>query len=148
MIDFTLPVKSTLDKLAHDLAQTGGLEAVDLDDSAASNALFGSENPAVVWSLLSLVERPRDPLYTVSFEIGAKTSLDPSHYQSLNIVDEIRSAFYVGMTIAVYDYSTPTPPTEQVGYMIVTGAGTRPAQHEKDTGLRMVSVSARAVRMN
>ena len=152
MNNFALHVKSTIDKLGVDLADSYSgtrpeIKFIDMDNMVNQAEDWGSDNAAFVWELETLVESPRDPLYAFSFNIGVKTTLDPGNYDLLDLMGEVASLFAVGDTIDVMDYSGLVLPTNREGYLVVTSSYVNPQQFDKSSGVRLVSVSGRAQRV-
>jgi hypothetical protein len=143
---FPLYVKSSLDRLISDLGTQLSLPVVDLDSAGLVAELLNSDQPAIVWAIGNLAEEPMDPLWFVDFEVGAKTSLDPAQYRSMDIVSQLLQEFYVGMTVEVFDYSGAVPGSAQEGIIYVTGVAAAPSQPDRLSGIRMLNVQARAVR--
>ena len=142
MSNFTLAFKSTIDKLAHDLAASKSMDLIDLDDLVSAEALFKSDSTAMVWEFLTLDEAPVDPLYSFSFRLGARTIRDANNYNILGLVGDIQSVFTAGQVVPVRDYSGGVAGPDQ-GVMTIVHTGVDPQQFDKQTGLRMVVVSGR-----
>lgn len=142
---FPLCVKSTLDYVAMQLANELNLPVVDMDSAGLFAELLDSDQPAIVWAIGSLSEAPSDPLWYVDFDIGAKTSVDPAQYRSLDIVSEISDAFRVGTQFTVRDYSGDIA-GNPVGQMFVTAVIASPSQPDRLSGVRLINVQARAMR--
>jgi hypothetical protein len=143
---FAVAVKSTFDAMLYNLAQASGYESFDFDGSNLSAAVIQSEAPAIAWSLLSLTPNPRDPYYDLQFEAGAKTSNDPTQYESMQIVGQIEELFPIGDALFIYDYSQTTPPTEAVGSLTITALSSVPSTYDQSSGLRMVHIAAKLMR--
>lgn len=145
MAKFPLCVKSTIDYVTMQLANELSLHVVDMDSAGLFAELLESDAPAIVWAIGSLSEAPIDPLWYVDFDIGAKTSLDPAQYKSLDIVSEISDAFKVGSQYTVKDYSGDTAGGE-VGRLFITAVIASPSQPDRLSGVRLINVQARAMR--
>lgn len=143
---FPLYVKSTIDFIASSLALANSYEFFDLDAAAWESELVKSQNPAMAWALSTVSEHPIDPLWQVSFDIGAKVGEDPAQYTSLEIVSIILGKFFRGNSIPIMNYSQAGSPSKVEGSLIVTSANAIPSQFDKTTGLRIVRVEARAIR--
>jgi len=102
---FLLAIKSTIDKLAGELATTEGLSLIDLDNTVEMQELFSSEDNAVVWEYGTLAAEPRDPLYMLTFNIGARTVKDSANYNILSLTGKVQELFKVCSRIEVKDYS-------------------------------------------
>jgi hypothetical protein len=138
-------VKSTLDYTAMQIAQTLSLPVVDMDSAGLFAELLDSDATAIVWAIGSLSEAPTDPLWFVDFDIGAKTSLDPAQYKSLDVVGTLTATFKVGKEITVKDYSGNTA-GPAVGSLFITNVIASPSQPDRLSGVRLINVQARAMR--
>lgn len=147
MSDFTLAFKSTIDKMGYDLAQAQNpvLDFIDLDDLVVAGELFKSNRSALVWEFLTLDEVPTDPLYTFSFRIGARTVKDIANYNVLKMLDAVKASFPARTDTPLKNYSGATA-GPVVGYMYISNIGVDPQQFDKESGMRMIVVSGRAVR--
>lgn len=147
MSDFTSYVKSTIDKAGVDIAVAfGGTEFVDLDDSVKVAELMSGTKPAVVWTLLTLGEDPIAPLYSVTFGIGAKTTTDPGNYNLTDLLDAVQAVIRKGASIDVRDYSPGGDSgAAKHGTMFITNVYVDPQLFDKESGIRLISVTARAV---
>jgi len=143
---FPLALKSTIDKYAKQLADSKAINYLDLDGTLLQATLLESDQPALGWSLSTMVESPRDPMWYLEFEIGGITSIDPAQYTALDIVSLVRSVFYQGAELPIMDYSGVDQPTERLGDLIISSTSISPQQFDRAAGLRMVVVQARALR--
>lgn len=143
---FPLCVKSTLDKIISDLGTTLSLPVVDLDSAGLVAELLDSDQPAIVWAIGTLTEDPIDPLWFVDFDVGAKTSLDPAQYKSLDIVSSLTTSFRVGTLFSIKDYSGVSAGTTELGQIIVTALASAPSQPDRLSGIRLLNIQARIVR--
>jgi hypothetical protein len=143
---FSISLKSTIDYLAKQVADSKGLPFLDLAAAAFDPSVFESDQPAICWDLASIHEHPRDPMYTATFDIGAMTMLDPSQYISLDIVGDIANLFQVGVTLDIYDYSGAFTSVQKLGRMRVIQCGLSPSQQDAQTNVRFVTVTVMAVR--
>ena len=146
MSSFHLHVKSTLDYQVKQLALSGGLTYIDLDGDPINAELMQNDDNALAWSLIGLSEAPRDPMYSVEFEVGGKTVLDPARYQSLDIAGLVQSVFSAGKSIQIMDYSGASMPTVTTGVLVITGVSVVPQQTDRTVGLRLVAISGRVVK--
>lgn len=142
-----LALKSTIDKIVHALAEELDFAYVDLDGESLNADLLASDETAIAWSLVALTESPRDPLYQVEFEIGAKTSSDPAGYTSFEIVGKVTEAFASNSRVDIYDYSGVPEPTTREGVLLIGASGVNPQQFDRTSGLRLISIVARAQRI-
>lgn len=146
---FTKAVKSTIDFYALQLAVSKNLPFIDLASERFSTDILESDQPAVCWEFASIEESPRDPLWVVMFDIGVMTALDPSQYESLEYVSMFIDTFKAGTSFIVCDYSQAPDeenPPEPVGSLFIVSSGVTPQQADRVSGLRFVSVTARACR--
>jgi len=143
---FLLAIKSTIDKLAGELATTEGLSLIDLDNTVEMQELFSSEDNAVVWEYGTLAAEPRDPLYMLTFNIGARTVKDSANYNILSLTGKVQELFKVCSRIEVKDYSGLVE-SGVMGYIMPNHAAVTPQQYDKVSGIRMMTVTARAQRL-
>lgn len=146
MTDFLLQVKSSLDKAVSDLAAAQSLQFTDLDDQLNSADLLTGESNCLVWRFMNMDEDPQDPLYSIMFMVGVKTTHDPSRYNLAAIMSDIQAVFRKGDTMPVRDYSTATPPTVTTGEIIFSDSGVDPQAMDRSSGVRLLTVNARALR--
>jgi hypothetical protein len=144
--DFALALKSTLDYHAKLLADSKGLPFVDLAAAPFESDVLESDQPAICWEFATLSEMPVDPLWHTEFDVGAMAMLDPAQYISLDIVGAISNLFKPGARFEIRNYSGDEMPTETAGSLFIVSAGVAPQQSDRATGMRFVSVGARAVR--
>lgn len=148
MSDFISYVKSTIDKAGVDIAAAVGdptLKFVDLDDSVAVQTALDSKDPAIVWEILELVEDPVDPLWRLHFGIGAKTTDDPGNYNLATLLDAVNAVMAKRNTLEVYDFSPGGDEVTKRGYIYITDIGVDPQLFDRTSGIRLISVSGRAV---
>lgn len=144
--EFTSYVKSTIDKYGVDIAQAyGGVGFVDLDDTVKVAELMSSTQSAIVWTMLTLGEDPIAPLYSLTFGIGAKTTTDPGNYNLSELLDAVKLVIKKGSTLPLKDYSPDGDGTTTRGTMTVTDVFVDPQLFDKESGIRLISVTARAV---
>jgi len=146
MSDFTTALKSTLDKKGFDLAATEGLPLVDLDDLVTTSELFHTNRNALVWEFSGIAPEPVDPLYGFHFKMGARTVSDAANYNILRLVDDLASVFEVGARYEVHDL-TGAVAGPLVGTMYITDIRVDPQMYDKDSGIRMVSVAGKCIRL-
>lgn len=145
---FPLYVKSTLDAVAASLADDFHLGYFDLDGLAFVSDVMQSDEPALCWSIGSFVPDPVDPLYSLVFDIGGKTSKDPAQFVSMDIVGLVRTVFREHVGIPVMNYTKGIPPVTRLGEIYILNAGVMPAQNDRTAGLRLVNVLAKVQRFN
>ena len=145
---FPVALKSTIDKIGYDLAQTESppVQFVDLDNVVNTTELLTSEDTALIWSMSVLAPTPRDPLYSCAFSIGARTVNDPANYDIMLLVGKLKAAFNIGSTIAIFDYTGVTA-GPKVGILTVSNVAVMPQEFDKVSGIRMVSLEAKAQRV-
>jgi hypothetical protein len=144
--DFYLAVKSTIDRIAVDLATALSIGFVELDDTVNVERLLSSPADLVVYQMVGMDEAPKAPLYMVTFSIGAKTTTDPANYDLAEIVSAVKAVVNKGASFQVKDYSSGTaPPTEVVGSLLITSTGVDPQMFDGASGIRMLSVRAAAM---
>jgi len=147
MTDFYSQVKSTIDKAGVDIAQAygGSIKFVDLDDSVEVESLLSSDETAVVWELISLAEDPVAPLYTLQFGIGAKTTKDAGNYNMSDLLDAVHTTIKKDGSLDVVDYTPSGDGSTKRGYIYFTDVSVDPQLFDKASGIRLISVSGRAV---
>lgn len=146
MSNFALAVKSTLDKVVFDLATAKSVQYFDLDSEIFAENMLLTDDSALGWSLVGLTESPMDPLWDIEFDVCGKTTIDPAQYVSLDLISAVNEKFKQGVSFDVKDYSTPTPPTQVLGQILITGLQVRPQHFDKTAGFRTVGVTAKAMR--
>lgn len=154
--DFLVPVKSTLDKLMWDLVAAIALEdpanystlgGLDMDDIVDTDELIKSQKPLLLWQHISLAPKPRDPLYTFEFMVGAKTSNDKGNYLLANLSMRVQNAFKVDTFLDVQDYSGDTAVPGK-GYLTVVSLSQAPQVFDNVAGIRMwqaMAIGARKI---
>ena len=147
MTDFVSYVKSTIDKSGVDIAEAvgGGTQFVDLDDTVNAAGVMAGKDSAIVWTMLEMSDAPRHPLYTLHFGIGAKTTLDPGNYNLTDLVSAVSAILKKGNTIPVRDYTPGGDGATQRGTLTVTDVSVDPQLFDKESGIRLISVTAMAV---
>ena len=147
---FLQALKSTLDKQGYDLAvaQAPDILYVDLDDPIQSTELFKGESSAIVLGSLVLHEDPRDPLYSFSFQMGARTVTDASNYSILSLSGQVNVLFEKGKRVSVYQYATVGAVGAVVGFMFITDVSVDDQMFERMSGIRLLTIQGKAVRFN
>ena len=152
--DFLVPVKSTLDKLMWDLVTATKLDnpslysrlsGLDMDDIVDTDELIKSEDPLYLWQHIGLSPKPRDPLYSFEFMVGAKTSQDKGNYLLADLSMRVQKAFKVETFIDVQDYSGDTAVPDQ-GYLTIVTLSQAPQVFDNLAGIRMWQVMALGAR--
>ena len=93
-----------------------------------------------------LVPTPRDPLYAVSFQIGARTVNDPANYDIMLLVGKLKEVFNVGASVSIHDY-TGASAGPKIGAMLISEVTVLPQEFDKVSGIRMISLEGRAHRL-
>lgn len=148
MSDFTSFVKSTIDKAGVDIATAfgGDTQFVDLDDSVKVDELMSGSQSAIVWTLMTLEEDPIAPLYSLTFGIGAKTTSDPGNYNMTDLLDAVKGTIQKGSSMVIKDWSPGGDSgVSSHGTMFFTDVSVDPQLFDKASGIRLISVSAKAV---
>ena len=147
MSEFVSYVKSTIDRAGVDIANAfgGNTKFVDLDDTVNAAGVMAGTDSAIVWTMLGLDDAPRPPLYALHFGIGAKTTLDPGNYNLTDLVSAVSDVMEKGTTIAIRDYTPGGDGVTQRGTMTITDVAVDPQLFDKESGIRLISVTARAV---
>ena len=146
MSQFYLHVKSSLDKIANDVAGMLGIAAVEIDDVTNVEEALASPADLVMFQLVDMQPDPDDPLYNLQFEIGVKTTTDSANYDLATLLSSVQDVVALGETFYVRDYSGLVAPTTDTGYLYITGVQTDPQAFDGASGIRMQSVYAKVVR--
>jgi len=149
MSDFVSIVKSTIDKAGVDIATVygQGVKFVDLNDMVNTQAMLASDDSAIVWELLTLEEDPIDPLWLMRFGIGAKTTADPGNYGLTDLLDAVHTKITKNGRMDLIDYSPTGDGVTKQGDMYFTDVSVDPQLYDKQSGIRLISIVARAVRV-
>jgi len=145
---FILEAKSTLDKMTKDLADTLSIDFVDADDTVNAATKLTGETSVLVWRFLNMDEDPQDPMYSLAFAVGVKTTSDPSNYELLGLVSQIKATFKRGTWVDILDYSTVSvpDPTAPEGSILFIDTGVDPQVMDRESGVRMLTISAKCLR--
>ena len=144
--DFLLSVKSTIDKVAYDLAQSLSIGCVDLDDSSKTAALFKSADTAVVLEFNTLTEMPRDPLYEGFLHIGIRTVGDPANYVNLDLMGKVQALFPINERVPVKDYSGAVAGSLE-GSLYIMESNVLSQGYALLSGVRLLAVKFKATRI-
>lgn len=144
---FILKTKSTIDYLTKQLADSEGVEFVDLDAALLDAERLASDATKIGWSFGNMWPDPTDPLWSVEFDIGAITSNDPAQYTSLDLVSVVADLFARNGSHLIKDYSGDSAPTTVDGVLSVVFSGVSPQQVDRASGVRLARVICRAQRM-
>ena len=146
MNDFYTKVKSTIDRLAVDIANDLGIGFVEMDDTVNVDEMLASDQDLIVYQMVTMVENPIDPMWDMSFNIGAKTTTDAANYDLAGIVSKITDYVAKNSFINVMDYSGIQAPTDKEGYIHFVDVAIDPQAFDGASGVRMFSVQSKAVR--
>jgi hypothetical protein len=140
-------VKSTIDRAGVDiaLAYGDGVKFMDLDNVVDVAEVQAGSDGAIVWTMLSLDEAPRAPMYLIRFGIGAKTTLDAGSYTMAALLDAVKSVMKKGATMELRDYTPGGDGTTHRGTMTFSDISVNEQLFDKASGLRLISVTAMAV---
>ena len=145
--EFILAVKSTIDREGKQLASDLGIaDFVDLDDPLLASKVLTGTSPALVWKFSGLLEDPIDPLYSLSFVIGVKTTSDPANYTMLDFVSRMKEVFRVGVFMEIKDWSKAVELPTIHGSMYFTESGVEQQVSDKESGIRLLAVEAKVAR--
>jgi hypothetical protein len=144
--DFYVAVKSTIDKLAVDIAASLSIDFVEMDDTVNIDEKLASPADMVVYQMVGMEESPMDPLWTLHVQVGGKTTGDSANYDLADIIAGIRTFISKGESIDVMDYSGVSAPTVKEGYIVFTDVAVDPQAFDGASGIRMLNVNAGAVR--
>jgi hypothetical protein len=145
-MDISLALKSTIDKRLLELATEKGYGFFDLDGIYQDTGSINTLSPAVAWAFQVWAESPKDPMWEVSFEAGARTSEDLSQYDSMRIAGEVVSLFPSGEDFEIYDYSLAVAGTTPLGRVFIIHSMVVPVVFSDSSTLRMVNVQAKVLR--
>lgn len=138
-------VKTTIDKLVHDLADEFpdfALAVGLVDDSANFEEVLGNARPAILYQVARL--NGRAPKFDLTFHVGAKTTDDASNFRLTKIVEAMNDKFYNGAWYALHDYSGDVA-SEKLGAMTLVEANVMPSQFDKQSSIRMMSCQAKVL---
>ena len=146
MPNFYLSVKSTIDRLAYNIASSLGVAQVELDDTVNVDELLGSPDNLIIYQQLGMDEDPIDPIWSLNFDIGVKTTSDAANYDMATLVGGVHNLLSKGSFFNVMDYSGQEAPTEVEGYVYVSDMTLDPQAFDGASGIRMWTIQGRAVR--
>jgi hypothetical protein len=144
--DFYEVVKSTVDRLAVDVANSLSIDFVEMDDTVNVDEKLGSPNDMIVYQMVGMEEAPIDPLWNLNLLVGGKTTGDSANYDLAAIIGGIRNFIKKGESIDVMDYSGVSAPTVKEGYIYITDVAVDPQAFDGASGIRMLNVNASVVR--
>jgi hypothetical protein len=145
-MDISLAIKSTIDKRLFDLATEKSYGFFDLDGIYQDTGSINTLAPAVAWSFQVWAENPKDPMWEMHFEAGARTSEDLSQYDSMRIAGEVISLFPSGEDFEVFDYSGALVGTTPLGRVFITHSMVVPVVYSDSSTLRMGNIQAKVLR--
>lgn len=149
-----LAFKSTLDWIINDLAirlseglpSNNPVRAFDLDDSASERQVAAGSEHALVYQYTHLTGTY--PLHSVEFLVGAKTTADEGNYDMTTLLTDLRDVFREQASFDLHDYSEVgegEDPGELLGTLVILDVGTGPQLFEKQSGVRLLSVSGKVM---
>jgi len=143
---FIKAVKSTIDFHGHNIGTNyagGSVATVDMNTDINVDELLASDAPAILWELVTCSEAPREPMWDVSFMIGAKTSKGTG-YARMSLLEAVTAVMKPGSSLSVHDYSG-TVAGPQVGFLSVTAVDLDPEQEGRFAGVRLVAVRCKGL---
>ena len=143
--EFIVSTKASIDKVAKALADSEGIGYVDLDDTAQAEALFSTQNTAIVLEFNVMEESPSDPMYQGVFNIGVRTVQDPANYATLLLVGKLKGIFPKSGRIALTDAYKPAE-TGEIGTLLPMESRVIPNQYDMASGIRLVQIPFHALR--
>jgi hypothetical protein len=146
--DFYEIVKSTVDKIAVDIAESLNIAFVEMDDTVNIDEMLASPDDMIVYQMVGMEEEPIDPLWSLHIQIGGKTTTDKANYDLAAIIGGIRQVVKKGDYVDVMDYSEAAAPTVKEGYIHFTEVAVDPQAFDGASGIRMLNINARTVRTN
>jgi hypothetical protein len=143
---FLLALKSTIDKIVHTKSVEVSVGCTDLDDNTQTPKLFSTSAPALVLEFGSLMEDPKDPLYSGNFHVGARTVDDPANYEILELVGVVSSLFVPGERIEIREEFDLTE-GPLVGVLNPSEVDVLQQNYDLMSNMRLVNVSFKAQRI-
>ena len=143
---FLVSVKSTVDKLCKQLADSLNITFLDTDDTTQTNKVFSTNQSALLFEFGTLQPDPIDPIYVGHFNVGARTVTDPGNYEILKLVGLVSNIFPKGERILIRDSYLVTE-TGIIGVMVPGDVEVISQQYDVLSGIRMASVTFRAQRL-
>jgi hypothetical protein len=144
--DISLALKSTIDKRLLALATEKGYGFFDLDGIYQDTGSINTVSPAIAWAFQVWAESPKDPMWEMSFEAGARTSEDLSQYDSMRIAGQVVSLFPSGEDFEIFDYSSSIAGTTALGRVFITHSMVVPVVFSDSSTLRMGNIQAKVLR--
>jgi hypothetical protein len=141
---FYLPVKSTIDKIAIDIATTLSVGAVEIDDTTNVEAALASPDDLLMFQLVDM--DGNDPLYRIRFELGVKTTADSANYDLATLLSSVQDELEEGDTFYIRDFSTLVAPTDDLGFLYITDVSIDPQAFDGASGVRMQTILGKVVR--
>ncbi len=138
-------IKLTIDKLAVACAAELGIaigNVVDADDITNVESMLKSNEIALLFQWDGMNADPVPPLYSVRFSVGAKTVRDKNNFKMAELIGAVSKRLSVGSLVDVEDLTGSAP--SKVGHMFVAESVVDGQDSDKEAGIRMVSVTARA----
>lgn len=148
-MSFISAVKSTLDYQLGRFAQSAGKPYFDIDQAEWTTQALEDINEGLLFSLASMQEDPRDPLWSVLFSVGVRLRGDLAQYETLRL--SAIQTFPMHQTIPVYDYGVATAPDPAIdaplGFLLPVESRLEPISFDRVSGVRPVQFHAKAWRV-
>lgn len=136
-------VKTTVDKLAHDMVQDfPGMSVGLVDDSANFEQVLADAKPAILYQVVKL--SGREPKFDAIFHVGAKTTDDASQALMTRIVEAMSDRFKTGAWFPLHDYSGAIA-SEKLGAMTLVDTDVMPSQYDRQSNIRMLKCTAKVL---
>ena len=144
MTDFVAQTKSTIDRMAVEIASALGYEFAELDDEHAAERVLTESGNAIIWQFMEMREKPRAPLYEGAFAVGVKAqNNDPGNYGLFDALAAIKAKFPEGVGFTVGDYAH-VPAVVDTGFMVVTHSNLEEQLVDSGSQLRLYAFSFKA----
>ena len=138
MTQFIRAVKSTIDKIVNGIAVGLNIPYIDIDDKSKIRLLTDSSQTAMLGHFQTL-PKTYDRLYSGSFGVGVKLSVDPGNYTLIGLLDTVSTAFPIGAQVFVKDWSGATPGAT-LGRMIIRQTGLQANEEVGDANVRFLQI--------
>lgn len=144
-------IKSSIDHLAYGVAKQvadevgSKVNVAELEDVAEFDTVLRNAAAAVVYQVTRVDASPRAPKYSVSFNIGAKTTDDGANLAMTRIIALLAEVCQQGARIELRDYTGEVVSERVFGAMQLIDSIVTPQQFDKQSGIRMITCSGKAV---
>lgn len=144
-------IKSTIDRLAYDAALQVAADLgkpvkhTELEDVANFDEVLRNAAAAIVYQVTRVDATPRAPKYSVSFNIGAKTTDDGANFTMTRIMAVLAEACQQSARFELRDYTGEEASERVFGTMQLIDSIVTPQQFDKQSGIRMITCTGRAV---